>query len=468
MGKPFEQTYSPANWTAPAGGIATQWSAPYGGLNVQTPENLLDPSQTPSMSNFMFRNAELRSRPNFRAYLPGPDGNNAILGVGSFLSKNLVWHTFAFTVSGLYQLAAGAQAIVAKGQNPWTLIGGPPLSAGAYVRWRVFQSVLYYSNGMSHISAWDGAALTPITDAAFLGAGVAGKPPATTTTIGSLFIGELDSHLILAYTTETPIVAGVPGITATFPQRIRWSNSGFNPFDASGNFGANLGTTGATFDPTVFVNAGQVDFLDVPDTITGMLFLGRVSFIFRQNGITEVSPTGQGGAPFDFNHLWASENGIGNVYAASIAQYGDTGVFVSTDNIYMISPSSVKAIGGGARDAIFADLANTFFSPTAVISPAYTLGYTYLVYKLFIALANGNTRVYVYSFEDNNWAAWTITNATVGIPAKCWIGDTPLLVTSQQTVVGGSKGSGSGGGGGTGGGFTGGGGGGHQGGNQKQ
>lgn len=464
MGKPFEITYSPSQWDAPPGGIAQSWSSPYGGLNVQTPENLIGPAFTPNMNNFMFRNGELRSRPQFRRFLPGPDGNNTILGLGSFLSRNGVWHTFSFTINGLFQLQFAPVDLVNRGINPWIQVGGPALTAGNFVRWRVFQNILYYTNGSGHLSAWDGAALAPISDIAFLGAGVSGKPPTTTTLIGGLFLGELDNHIMIAYTTEIPVVASAVGPMSTFAQRVRWSNNGFNPFDANGVFGANLGTQGATFDPNIFVNAGQTDFLDVPDLITGILFIGRTGFIFRQNGITEVSPTGSGTAPFDFNHLWASEQGIGNVYPATIAQYGNIGVFVATDNLYQVNGQQVSPIGGGARDAIMNDLATTFNPPTGAITPAYALGFTYLVYKLMISLPDGSTRIYVYSFEDSNWARWTVKNATMGIPAKCWIGAQPVVVSSQGLAAVKNGGSGGGGGGVPGGGSPppGNGGGGHQ------
>ncbi len=440
MGKPFQIDYSPAQWGNQATGAR---SAPYGGINVQSPPNLIDPSETPSAINFMVRNRELRSRPNFRVFVPSPDGNT-VLGVGSFLSKNSVWHTFCFTKIGLYQLSFGVSALLAKGLNPWVYVGGPTLDPAYFVRWRVFQGILYYSSNNGHTSAWDGAALTPIADAAFLGFGVSGLPPATTTLIGAQFIGELDNHILLASTSEIPVTAGVKGAVAYFPQRLRWSNSGFNP-TSGGVFGANLGTAGATFDPSVFVNAGLTDFIDVPDLLTGTMYIGRTGYLFRQNGITEISPTGNGTVPFDFNHMWASEQGIGNVYSASIAQYGTTGVFVASDNIYKIS-DKVVAIGGNARDAIMSDLASTSIQPTGAITPALTLGYNYLVYMLFISTPQGNTKCWVYSLEDDNWMPWQFSDTIVGIPNKCWIGDVPVTVTTQQIVSGVASGGGNAGG----------------------
>lgn len=432
MGKPFEITYSPTQWDAPPGGIAQQWANPYGGLNVQAPENVISPAETPNMSNFFFRNAELRSRPAFGLYLPGPDGSNPILGINSFLSKNLVWHTVAFTQTGMFQLKSNAQYLISIGVNPWVSLGGPQMPNNNPVSIRTFQNVVYYTNGSGHLSAWDGSVSTPITDVAFSGTTFPLPNNYSGTTFSGLFLGELDSHMIMAYTTELTYTSGVITATTTFPQRIRWSNIGFNP-SLNGVFGANLGTAGATWDPAVAVNAGFNDFLDVTDIITGQLFLGRMGYIFRQNGITEINPTGVGTAPFDFNHMWASEHGIGNVYPETIAQFGSYGAFISTDNIYQISPGNVQGIGKGTRDAIMLDLSLAVAPPTACIMDAFAVYRVYLAYIVFIPMPDGSTHAYVYSFEDANWAKWIISGTTIGVPVGCWIGDPQI---ANATLLG--------------------------------
>ena len=418
MGKPFEITYAPSQWDAPPGGIASQWSVPYGGLHVQFPENQIGPQYSPALNNVMFRNGELRTRPAFINYLPAPDGTNPILGIGSFLSKNQIWHTFCFTQNGLFQLRQGAVALAASGSNPWQALGGPLLSSGNPVAWRTFQSILYYTNGSGHLSAWDGSAASPLTDVAFTGNVYPLPNNYAGTLFSSLFLGELDNHILMANTVENG---------QSFPQRIRWSNIGFNPI--LNTFGGNLGTGGATFDPAVNINAGENDFLDVTDLITGMIFVGRVGLIFRQQGITEISPTGQGIAPFDFNHLWASEQGVGNVYPTTIAQYGSYGVFVATNDVYQATPSSIAPIGLQARDAIMYDLAQSAGIPAAAIVPSYAIQRVYLTYNLFIPLPNGSTRVYVYSFDDANWTSWTLSGVIAGQPTGCWTGDTVLTGT---------------------------------------
>lgn len=412
MGKPFEISYSPEDWNAPAGGVATQWSTPYGGVNVQFPENMIGPQYTPSMNNFMLRNGELRTRPRFKQLLPGPDGNNIVLACGSFLSPNQVWHTFAITPRGLFQLLANAFDLASKGQNPWTYLGGPPMST-APVNWNVYAGTLYYSNGF-HLTGWNGSTNAPVNDVAFLGA--TNPPLSTGTVFGGVFLAELDSHVILAYVNET-----TNGQTARFANRIRWSQNGFNPISAGGVFGANLGTIGATFDPTINVNAGFNDFLDCPDIITGLMTLGRVGYVFRQNGITEFTPTGSGQAPFDFNHLWSSQNGIGNVYPFTIAQYGNMGIFISFEQIYQITPGGMQPIGMGARDAIMSDLTMATGSPKASIDRGFQLGFTYLVYHLRIPQSDG-TKSWIFSCEDSHWESWFESGVwPTGIANECWV-----------------------------------------------
>lgn len=378
---------------------------------------MIGPQFSPSLNNVMLRNAVIQSRPFFRQFFPGPDGNNPVLAVGSFLSPNQVWHTFSITARGLFQLKTNWRTEIPNGRNPWDFLGGPALISSP-VAWTSLAGNLYYSSGLD-LSTWDGKANSPINDAAFLGA--TNPPPDAATKIGGVFIGELGNHILLAYTYET-----TSGVTTPYPTRVRWSNSGFNPVSAGGVFGANLGTVGATFDPTINVNAGLNDMLDVPDIITGMMTLGRTGFIFRQNGITELFPTGKGIAPFDFNHQWASQNGVGNVYAFAIAQYGNTGIFISFEDIYQVGPGMLKAIGGGARDDILGDLSIATGSPKGAIERGFHMGFSYPIYHLRIPIDGSNgigvTRSYVYSFDDENWTRWTTTGVLpTGISNECWV-----------------------------------------------
>jgi hypothetical protein len=239
-----------------------------------------------------------------------------------------------------------------------------------------------------------------LTDSPTVGGSLPGAPTITgPIAIGGAFLSELDNYLILANVT---IKDQGTGAIYNYPNLIWWCANGL-PLQ---------------WDPTQNTSAGFNPFLDVGDQITGLAMIGVAGYIFRTWGITEVTPTGSAVTPFEFDHLWASERGIGNVFPFTIAQYGGQCAFVAADNIYIITLSGINAIGGTARDAIYADLNKATGTPFANITPILNRGYVYLTYMLLIPLVDSFgfalTRVYVYSFDDQNWAAWDLDLSTSG------------------------------------------------------
>jgi hypothetical protein len=115
----------------------------------------------------------------------------------------------------------------------------------------------------------------------------------------------------------------------------------------------------------------------------------------------------QGLLPFDFNHLWASDRGIGNVFPFTIAGYGPIGIFISSDDVYELSLGGFKKIGGTARNAIFDDLGSAVITPIASLFPSYLNSYPYLTYKLSIPQAGGKSKNWCYFVEAEAWFPWT-------------------------------------------------------------
>jgi len=430
-----------------------EYAGPYAGLHVQLPETLIPDSASPATNNFMFRNGELRSRPKLQLEFRSPDNINPGLGTFSFLDVNSVWHTVLFTARALWQLKGNAQTLVA---NPWDYLGGPTLVAGNPVAYQAFANVLYYTNGGPQLVSWDG--LTQIPTFANAGApgatSVAAIPIADAPTIvpgstgplsiGALYLGELNNQILLANVT---VLDNGTGATFNFPQRLWWSANGIP----------------TQWDPLANSSAGFNDFLDVPDVLTGLMTIGVQGFLFRSNGITQFTVTGRTLTPFQFDHLWASTHGIGNVLPWSIAQYGPSGFFASTEQIYRMGVNAFDPIGGTARDAIYADLAAASDTPVGSFIPSLGLGYNYPLYTISIPLTTF-TRHYQFSQEDNNWAPWDTQGLIImGRPEMVFTGQLPSFgipgVFPPSVSVGGSGTSG--GGGGTGGGGGGGGGGGH-------
>ena len=381
--------------------VEVVYAAPWKGLNNSSPDIYLDPSESPALSNIWLRNMEIQSAPNFAFAFVGPEPNNPSLGQVSFMDANATIHTCAFTTRGMFQL--GSNNATPSG-NPWSSVGGLALNPGVPVSARSFANLLYWTNGSPYLQSWDGIAsasllVSGLTSSIFGGVG---------SSIGGVYLYELNDQLCLlnvsilnaASTGSTPA-----GSVTNLPQRLWYSANGVPN----------------QFDPTVNISAGFVDFLDVPDIFTGVMALGEVAYMFRTNGITEQTITGNPLAPFYFDHLWASEQGIGNVYPWSIAQYGSSGFFVSTEDIYSASVYKFDPIGGKAREAIMRDLSRAILNPVANVIPSQSYGFIYVCYELCIPL-QGFTRIYRYSTEDHNWMQHDLTGYQItGRPSPCWV-----------------------------------------------
>jgi hypothetical protein len=380
------------------------------GLNSKTPPLFLSPLEAAAMSNIWLRNQEIRSIPPFVQVFPGPDPNNATLGQISFQDSNGTIHTCSFTSFGLYQL--GPYNAISS-PNPWTFVGGPSLAIGTPVSARAFANLLYYTNGVPYVQSWDGIATTTttvsgLTNAIYGGAG---------SSVGGQFLYEINNQICLlnvslynvAQVTNPIPGFGPPTLLAgsitNYPQTLWYSANGVPN----------------QFDPTVNTSAGFNPFLDVPDQFTGAMAFGEVAYLFRSNGITyQTISENTALTPFYFDHLWSSEQGIGNIYPWSIAQYGSTGACISTDNIYKVSVQGFTPMGEGARDSIMADLAKATLNPVAGFIPRYNQGYVYLRYELCIPMGT-STRMYSYSVEDDNWMQEDLTNFLVTArPSLCW------------------------------------------------
>lgn len=376
------------------GGLEIIYGQKWTGLNTQAPSNLIADTDAAAMSNFMLRNGTLSTRPTFVSFANAFGAGDFPTAVGSFLDTTNVWRTFAITFKhNLYQLNL-------VGPIPtWQLVGNlVVLTGSAQPAWQTFNNTLYWVDGTQHSFKWTGAATT--TDVFTVG-GVA---------IGAFYMGSLAQHMLLAYTVEGG---------AYFPNRIRWSATGLPE----------------VFDPAININAGSNDIIDIVDSITGIMMLGRVGFIFHKSGIMEVSPTGIGTAPFDFNHIWNANDGMGNVYPYTVCQYGSTGAFASIDNIYLVQNYQFQAIGGNSRDAIMADMA-TYFSipdganlaagpanqPIMAIVPGYSNGYTYLTVQVILPYFGGTTvtRIYEYSIEGGYWERYDIGTVLSAKPFMCF------------------------------------------------
>lgn len=431
------------------------YKGPLKGVHVDLPADVIGPEYTPSMSNFTLKNGEFRTRARQYKYLPGTPDGFPIYNLASFMDANNIFHTVAITQFGLWQLnALWARIVNSEPDKVWNLVGSytdepggnfsTPIavfinklffsigsddlwmwdgisSAGAPRTWQASTIYLKGSNiidsngnvqiaqntGTSKVSphpAWSAVIGGTTTDnditwinngkPAIANSGLVSAAMVDATngiTAGSLFLIELNSQLVMLNTIE-----GTAKGRQQFPQRVRWCPSGLP----------------LIWDTNVNIGAGFTDELDVPDAITGAFTVGTTGFILRTNGITEITSSGSVIAPFNFNHLWASEKGIGNVLPFGYSSFGPIGIFISVDDIYTVSLGGFKRSGGVARDAIYSDIAKATLPPVGTIVPYYQNNYVYNHYRLSIPVNNDNI-TWVYSIEDDSWQKEFKTNVNV-------------------------------------------------------
>ena len=422
------------------------YQGPYKGVNTALPEDVIGKEYSPYINNFILKNGEIRTRPrqNGNVLPPPPDGK-VINIITSFLDSNNVTHTVAVTGTGLWQLNANWYKNPVTSKKAWQLVGQYPVLPGPNIpaASSVFVNKFFWTNGGPNLWMWDGITsigapsiweaktsylsgsiildsngnIQVASNSGISGTGVHpvwgntlgaqtadgtgnsiitwienGKPAPSNGfssvaivdatngyTAGAYFLIELNAQLVMLNTIES--------VGGNYTQRIRWSPSGIPTI----------------WDPNVNIGAGFNDELDVADAITGAFTVGTTAFILRNNGITEmISNSGSGTNPFSFNHLWASDRGIGNILPFGYASFGPIGIFISVDDIYNVSLGGFKKIGGVARDAIFNDIAQATFYPTGSIVPYYTTSYVYNHYRLSIP-QGANSVTWVYSIEDDSW-----------------------------------------------------------------
>jgi hypothetical protein len=433
-----------------SGYFEQMYQGPYKGTHSNYPENLIAEDESPDNENVILKNAEIRTRPRMSYGLIGiPDGY-PIDVIDTFADGNNINHTVVVTRSGLWQLNSNWRNNLRK---VWNKIGTFPQQPGPDIpsAHATFLNKFYWTNGGDNLWVWDGISsvgspvpwvknqrvfvnfriidsngnVQVVTKAGFTGAtqptwattigtnttdtatnqaavwvnngkpapangfyGTAVVDATNGITSGAFYIGILASRMLMLSTVENG---------QSFAQRIRWCPSGIP----------------SIWDANVNIGAGWNDLLEVPDYISGFLAIGsKTGFIFRGNGISEMTAVSDGILPFDFNHLWASDRGIGNVYPFSISGYGPIGIFISSDEIYNVSLGGFKKIGLGAKNAIMTDLSLASSTPISSLFPRYSVGYTYLTYLLAIPMGN-DTRFWMYSVDDASWVAWTSKNTIV-------------------------------------------------------
>jgi hypothetical protein len=335
---------------------------PFKGYQDYLPNPHIPPEAWNDVVNFLCRRGRLHTRFGLVTYgtAPGPTPDGAVVrNFRTFTDAQNLLHTLVLTTQNGYMLTTGPTYNALSYPGGVSSLNGTGLPYGIYTT----QRKVFFSNGSVKVLYSDGESSLKSANA----------PGACR------FLTVNSSTLIGAYWTEP--APGSVGSTL-LPQRIRWAVSG-DP----------LTWTGFT--------SGFEDLLDVPDEITGLATVGTNTLIFRTNGFTIMSGTGNGAAPFSFDHLSTDDIQTGNVYPYSVARFGQIAAFVSSYDIHTINSGlQLTSIGGNAKGRIFAQLNNAVND----VVQGYAIsqlapGIPYLSYWLVIP----GQSTWCYHFDENNW-----------------------------------------------------------------
>lgn len=370
------------------------------GLNTMAPEVLIPPTDLPFVKNFLLRNKQIVSFPKFKKAFAYPQENHPLRLVTSFLDTNNVTHTVGLTAHTAYQLNYIPQSGGSDERWVWNTIGGFAGIDALYAD-ATYLNKLYFTTINPGLFYWDGIT-NQIQEATNYTNG--NSYDVTKPIYGGQYLGELASHLIMLNTVEIdPAISS--GTVQNYTQRMRWSANGIPN----------------VWNPAINPNAGYNDMLDVPDSITGFVTIGKYGYIFRTNGISQVTPTGLGARPFQWDHMWASKQGIGNIFESTIASYGAIAGFVSTEQIYLLTLSGMQPIGGGARDAILSDFADAIGTPFSSIIPGYKQKFVFVNYTIAIPQVD-KTVLWIYNVEENSWTRRELQDIFVASPLSyVWV-----------------------------------------------
>jgi hypothetical protein len=336
---------------------------PFGGLQSEVDPDLLEKYGFRDTENMIFRQGRASVRPGFTPQEPLPaPSDEAIIGIADFFTEDEERVQTVLTATRLLQFLNGLWVDI-PAVTPFTGTDDD------FWSWTVVNNLLLFSNNVDPVYAWDGISGT--TDVVSVDA------------VAAKFLMELNTHLV---------VGNVFDAATRFSQRVRWTVAG---------------------DPTDWTSfgAGTNDILNNLGPITGLVKLYQTGYVFHQWGITQMIPTGIALAPFRFVPMTSKARG--NICPYSLATSGEEiAAYVGKDNVYAFNGSASEPIGDmpidgrrrlGARGAIFADLFAGDVQHTIGYISENVNGRNYNAYWLVIP----NVAVWVYNFDESNWARLT-------------------------------------------------------------
>lgn len=181
-----------------------------------------------------------------------------------------------------------------------------------------------------------------------------------------------------------------------------------------GNDAAGVITTGqydfawsVSGTPDDFTNfgSGHTTFVDTPDSISGLSFLGNRVIIYKTETIVTGTPTGDALSPYFFERPFqGTEQNVGNLCAFSLSGDGSIDLFVSRRGVVAFNGSTMSPLGRGVDNKIMATSgASPYTFQGTLITNSGTNNLLNL-YALQISIAGTSNRVYVLNLSTGKWS----------------------------------------------------------------
>lgn len=377
------------------------YTHPWGGVSSEADPSDIAPSQLVKMDNVTIRNGVIGAA-KYDLYGSFNFGTNTGIPFVSFPVNYVVFNgstTYIFSGKQAYRYVQASNTFVLD----QTLTEATFQNLDCYV---VIAGTFYFFDFLA------GKGYTYVPGVSFT---------TTETFVGSLYATVLDQQLLLANSnqpTDSPAIK---------PNRINWS--------APDSF--------AVWDPAANRLAGFDVLQDVQDQITGIFTMGNVGFVLRNQGLTQLTPTGVAIEPFQFTPLWASAYGIGCTFPKTFAQYGPAAIWANDNNIYQFSGGMPQEITGSAKNAIYSDInvnkndatTNTYvsacFANTSVDNNTPELAYILCIASNAVPgfLLKSTIITWSYNVKRQTWTRQVLDGVQF---VESLIGQAPLSVGTVQ------------------------------------
>jgi hypothetical protein len=218
--------------------------------------------------------------------------------------------------------------------------------------WAVVGDKFCFTNGSSYMQYWDGSGY-----AANLNATYTEKARYCQVFANRLFIVDMTIS------------------AARHPVTIRWSKEN---------------------DPTDWTDstAGEQDFLETDDFITGLGRVGSYLVVYKRDSIILGTRSGDAEAPVSYQ---SPKKGIGLVAPWSLVEFMGTNAFLGRDDFYILDGDAPTSIGGPIRDK--------FLKEVGASEIERVFGYANYNANEIYWVANTSTgqKVYTWNYKTNQW-----------------------------------------------------------------